>query len=146
VNINSYHTISMAKKSNFINYARGDWWAMGLCSFVHFMVLPKLYRWANRSRHLHSKICDIRGYHGKVLLWTQLWKRGLAVSLLKAQSCGNHYTWKGEAMYCALTVLYGTGQKVFLVIFQPLPSHNLETQYVKKIHSSTRDSRISCRK
>jgi len=34
-----------------------------------FWQLLKLYRWTNRSRHLHSSFFDIRRNHGKVLLW-----------------------------------------------------------------------------
>ena len=38
--------------------------------------------------------------------------KGLALSLLQAQACSNHFTGKGEAMYRAITFLIGTGWTV----------------------------------
>jgi len=36
---------------------------------------PKLYRWANRSRHIHNNFCDIRRYLLKGLLWAHLCRK-----------------------------------------------------------------------
>jgi len=100
----NFRTNPSAKRLNaFVPQLRAQWWV--------WWFLPKLHLWTIRSRHLHSNFCDIRGYHGKALLWEHLCGRGLALSLLQAPLCGNRYTWKGCFPYYFL----GTRWKMFLI-------------------------------
>jgi len=39
------------------------------------VVLSKLYRYKNRSRHLQSKFCDIGGYYGKITVGRFVYER-----------------------------------------------------------------------
>jgi len=53
---------------------------------------------------------------GRHCCWAYLCRKGLVLSLLQAQTCGNHYTWKREVMniqYCYITFLNGTGWTMF---------------------------------
>jgi len=47
----------------------------------------------------------MRVFHRKSMLWAHLCRRIYEFSLLQAQSCGNHYIWKGKAMYCTIAFL-----------------------------------------
>jgi len=59
-----------------------------------------------------TKFAKNQGYRGKAFLQAYLCKRGLALSLLQAQSCGNPYTWRGKAVF---TFLHGARRVDMLV-------------------------------
>jgi len=49
--------------------------------------------------------CDITRCHGRTLLLARLWMRGIVLNLLQVKSGSNHYVWKTEDKYCAITFL-----------------------------------------
>jgi len=65
--------------------------------------------WEWRRYTIQYNVCDIRVCDSKALLcWEHLCRRGIALSLLQAQSCSNHHTWKQEVMLCVIIIHFLT--------------------------------------
>ena len=93
--------------ANFSNEAlclkpeRGSWWRArrpmrnGFINVAHFMAVASQITLLDRLiAPFTQQRLRYQRHHGKGLLWAHFSRRGLALSLLQAQSCGNHSTWK----------------------------------------------------
>jgi len=71
----------------------GDWWGV--------LATDQLHRYrTNRSRHLHKIFCDIRGHHGKELLWIHLEKPCIVSIASAVMEKSLHMKRRGLALHC----------------------------------------------
>lgn len=86
---------------------------------------------------IKQQFCDIRGCRWKALLCTHMCKRSLALSL--PQACSNHYTWKSEDIFCAITLLgrclsfLFSATNPFSIILNYFPIYAFQIKYVSHL-------------